>query len=213
MASGLVTNISKCSVSPIQCHQQDIETVQSSIECKVQEFPCKYLGLPLSIQKLPESEFYVIIDKIAVDSGCGHLVGWCPWQQLQCDDDCHPVCETIMSSSHTPTTTMTSGLPSMAKPEKMPWARGTRLTTDSTTTSPSPCTLLLGCNLQDGYQDLLYHPWYEDQLDDSSLQHKWTDWFSVHVVRLLDSNHWSLFDNHPLQQSDVLGLPLLESQI
>jgi len=71
MASGLVTNISKCSVSPIQCHQQDIETVQSSIECKVQEFPCKYLGLPLSIQKFPKSEFYVIIDKIA-----DKLPGW-----------------------------------------------------------------------------------------------------------------------------------------
>jgi hypothetical protein len=38
---------------------------------EVQEFPCKYLGLPLSIQKLPGSEFYVIIDKIA-----DKLPGW-----------------------------------------------------------------------------------------------------------------------------------------
>lgn len=66
-ALGLVTNIRKCSVSPIQCQKQHIEVVQSSLPCNVVEFPCKHLGL----QKLTKSDFYLVIDKIAYQ-----LLGW-----------------------------------------------------------------------------------------------------------------------------------------
>ncbi|WVZ92630.1 LOW QUALITY PROTEIN: hypothetical protein U9M48_038679, partial [Paspalum notatum var. saurae] len=59
-ASGLVTNISKCSVTPIHCEEQDIVVVHNSLPCKVQDFPCRYLGLPLTL-----------IDKVA-----DKLPGW-----------------------------------------------------------------------------------------------------------------------------------------
>lgn len=70
-ATGLVTNINKCSVTPIQRQEQDIINVQASLPCKVQDFPCKYLGLPLSVKKLSKADFYAIIDKIA-----DKLLGW-----------------------------------------------------------------------------------------------------------------------------------------
>ncbi|WVZ70124.1 LOW QUALITY PROTEIN: hypothetical protein U9M48_018818 [Paspalum notatum var. saurae] len=70
-ALGLVTNISECTMTPIHCLEQDISDVQASLGCKVQDFPCRYLGLPLSVKKLPKAEFYAIVDKI-VDM----LLGW-----------------------------------------------------------------------------------------------------------------------------------------
>ncbi|WVZ97153.1 LOW QUALITY PROTEIN: hypothetical protein U9M48_042708, partial [Paspalum notatum var. saurae] len=70
-ASGLVTNISKCSMTPIHCQEQDIEVVHNSFPCKVQDFPCHYLGLPLSVKKLPKAAFYELIDKVA-----DKLPGW-----------------------------------------------------------------------------------------------------------------------------------------
>jgi hypothetical protein len=51
-ASGLVTNIRKSSVMPIRCQDQDMEVVQTTLPCSMVEFPCKYLGLPLSVKKL-----------------------------------------------------------------------------------------------------------------------------------------------------------------
>jgi hypothetical protein len=44
-ASGLVTNVRKCSITPIQCEEQDMIVVQDSMPCNVVEFPCKYLGV------------------------------------------------------------------------------------------------------------------------------------------------------------------------
>jgi hypothetical protein len=34
------------------------------LSCEFIEFPCKYLGLPLSIKKLPKSQIQGIIDKV-----------------------------------------------------------------------------------------------------------------------------------------------------
>jgi hypothetical protein len=62
--SGLVTNIRKSSVTPIQCHDQDIEVVQTTILYTVVNFPCRYLGLPLSVRKLSKNDFMLLIDKI-----------------------------------------------------------------------------------------------------------------------------------------------------
>jgi hypothetical protein len=44
VASGLVTNFSKCSVTSIQCQQQELMLIQDSMSCNVIDFPCKYLG-------------------------------------------------------------------------------------------------------------------------------------------------------------------------
>ena len=45
--------------------------VQAHLPCEVQEFPCKYLGLPLSIRKLTQVQLQQLIDKIA-----DQLPGW-----------------------------------------------------------------------------------------------------------------------------------------
>jgi hypothetical protein len=71
VASGLVTNIRKSSVIPIGCGDQDLERVQEALPCNVSQFPCRYLGLPLSIMKLPKRDLYPLIDKIA-----DQLPGW-----------------------------------------------------------------------------------------------------------------------------------------
>jgi hypothetical protein len=47
-AFGLVTNFSKCSFTPITCGGQEIQSVQQLFPCSMVQFPCKYLGLPLS---------------------------------------------------------------------------------------------------------------------------------------------------------------------
>lgn len=39
--------------------------------CNVVKFPCKYLGIPLSVRKLSKSDLYFLIDKIA-----DYLLGW-----------------------------------------------------------------------------------------------------------------------------------------
>jgi hypothetical protein len=61
----LRTNIPKCSVMPIQSYEDDLAIVNAHLPCEVQEFPCKYLGLPLSIRKLTRAQLQPLIDKIA----------------------------------------------------------------------------------------------------------------------------------------------------
>jgi hypothetical protein len=45
--SGLNTNMTKSSFTPIQCSPTEVEEVQQQIHCRVENFPIKYLGLPL----------------------------------------------------------------------------------------------------------------------------------------------------------------------
>jgi hypothetical protein len=70
-ASDLITNIGKCSMTPIQCNDHHIETDRSILPCNVISFPCKYLGLPLSVRKLSKHDFLELIDKMA-----DRLPGW-----------------------------------------------------------------------------------------------------------------------------------------
>jgi hypothetical protein len=46
--TGLRTNIHKSSIALIQCSATDIETIQAQLPCRIEAFPIKYLGLPLS---------------------------------------------------------------------------------------------------------------------------------------------------------------------
>jgi hypothetical protein len=64
-ASGLVTNIRKSPATPIQCQDQELQTVQDILPCSIVNFPCRYLGLPLSVRKLSKDDFQLPIDKIA----------------------------------------------------------------------------------------------------------------------------------------------------
>lgn len=64
-ATGLKTNINKSSVAPIQCSSADLEVVQNCLLCKIDEFPIKYLGLPLSLKRLTKAHLQPLIDKLA----------------------------------------------------------------------------------------------------------------------------------------------------
>ncbi|XP_073363327.1 uncharacterized protein [Aegilops tauschii subsp. strangulata] len=62
--SGLRTNVAKCSAAPIQCTPEVSDAVGSSLTCPVVAFPIQYLGLPLSLRKVPASHLLPLIDKL-----------------------------------------------------------------------------------------------------------------------------------------------------
>ncbi|WVZ85337.1 hypothetical protein U9M48_032277 [Paspalum notatum var. saurae] len=70
-ASGLRTNMHKSNVFPIQCSEEDTTFKQDHLPCQVAEFPCKYIGVPLSLKKLTKQQIQPIIDRIA-----DQLPGW-----------------------------------------------------------------------------------------------------------------------------------------
>lgn len=64
-ASGLRNNAQKSNIFPIRCSQHTILGVQNCLPCEIASFPCKYLGLPLSLRKLNKHQFLPLVDKIA----------------------------------------------------------------------------------------------------------------------------------------------------
>ena len=70
-ASGLRTNVQKSTVLPIQCMAEHLTTLQAHFPCQISEFPCTYLGVPLSPYKLTKTQVQPIIEKIA-----DRLPGW-----------------------------------------------------------------------------------------------------------------------------------------
>ena len=62
-ASGLTTNLQKSSVLPIQCTEDDKSFLQESLPCQISEFPCKYLGVPLSLYKITKAQAQPIVEK------------------------------------------------------------------------------------------------------------------------------------------------------
>jgi hypothetical protein len=70
-ASGLITNMTKSSITPIQCSATDIEGIHELLPCRVENFPIKYLGLPLSIKRLTKPQLQPLIDCLA-----DYLSGW-----------------------------------------------------------------------------------------------------------------------------------------
>ena len=63
-ASGLTTNLQKSSVLPIQCSEDDKVFLQESLPCQISEFPCKYLGVPLSPHKLTKAQAMSIVERV-----------------------------------------------------------------------------------------------------------------------------------------------------
>jgi hypothetical protein len=51
-ASGLKTNMTKSSVFPIRCAAENLDIIHNLLPCVVASFPCKYLGMPLSLKRL-----------------------------------------------------------------------------------------------------------------------------------------------------------------
>lgn len=64
IASGLHTNMAKSSIVPIRCEGDEVEAARVVMGCTTATFPCKYLGLPLSIRKLTKADLQAIVDKV-----------------------------------------------------------------------------------------------------------------------------------------------------
>jgi hypothetical protein len=54
--SGLVTNMEKCVATPIRCTEEMVHVVQQAFPCFLAPFPCRYLGIPLSLARLGRAE-------------------------------------------------------------------------------------------------------------------------------------------------------------
>ena len=61
-ASGLKTSLVQSSVSPIHCSEDDMKTATDILSCALKEFPCTYLGLPLTIHKPTKND--LLFDKV-----------------------------------------------------------------------------------------------------------------------------------------------------
>jgi len=51
-ASGLITNVEKCLATTIRCSDEMVASLQLVLPCVVAPFPCKYLGILLSLSRL-----------------------------------------------------------------------------------------------------------------------------------------------------------------
>lgn len=63
--SRLRTNNEKSKATPINCSEEEVQTVVDTFGCAVEAFPCRYLGVPLSIRRLSRSDEQPIIDAVS----------------------------------------------------------------------------------------------------------------------------------------------------
>jgi hypothetical protein len=70
-ASGLLTNLDKCVMSPIRCDDDMVAAAQAAFPCTLAAFPCRYLGIPLALQRLHRRE-----EQKLVDSVTAHIPIW-----------------------------------------------------------------------------------------------------------------------------------------
>ncbi|KAM0882550.1 hypothetical protein ACQ4PT_032242 [Festuca glaucescens] len=64
-ASGLRTNMDKCSANLIRCSSTDEEIIHRELRCPVVPFPLRYLGLPLTLRKPTAAQLQYLVDKVA----------------------------------------------------------------------------------------------------------------------------------------------------
>jgi hypothetical protein len=53
----------KSSVFPIQCSKDDVAVAQDLLPCEFSSFPCRYLGLSLSLRKISKEQAQPIVDR------------------------------------------------------------------------------------------------------------------------------------------------------
>ena len=63
--SGLKTNKEKSKATPINCSEEEVQTIVDIFGCAVEAFPCRYLGVPLSNRRLHRSDEQPIIDAVS----------------------------------------------------------------------------------------------------------------------------------------------------
>lgn len=64
-ASGLHMNMAKSSATLIRCTTEEVAVVTGELACPVTTFPLPYLGLPLSVRKVPASALQPMVDRMA----------------------------------------------------------------------------------------------------------------------------------------------------
>jgi hypothetical protein len=64
-ATGLQTNLAKCSVTPIYGADHVLDEIVNILGCHVQHFPIRYLGLPLSTKKIPKPQVQSLVESVA----------------------------------------------------------------------------------------------------------------------------------------------------
>jgi hypothetical protein len=64
-ASDLGCNLAKCQLAPIRYDEDQMTLATTHFLCQLVQFPVKYLGIPLSISKLPRSALQPLLDKVA----------------------------------------------------------------------------------------------------------------------------------------------------
>jgi hypothetical protein len=64
-ASDLGCNLAKCQLMPIRCNQEERQLALESFPCQLADFLVRYLGIPLSVSKLPKSSLQLVADKVA----------------------------------------------------------------------------------------------------------------------------------------------------
>lgn len=64
-ASRLHTNLAKCSITPIFSGKDTLPDIVNILGCQMQEFPIRYLGLPLTTKRIPKARFQTMVDTVA----------------------------------------------------------------------------------------------------------------------------------------------------
>jgi hypothetical protein len=61
----LAYNLTKCQMAPTRCDTEQLALALTKFPRDVVPFPSKYLGIPLSIAKLPKVAFPAMVDQVA----------------------------------------------------------------------------------------------------------------------------------------------------
>ena len=69
-ATGLNSNLSKSSILTICCRWEDLSFSTNEVACPFAQFPCTYVGLPLSDKRLRRVDFQRIVDKFMKCFAC-----------------------------------------------------------------------------------------------------------------------------------------------
>jgi hypothetical protein len=93
---GLGYNVAKCQVVVIRCEADQVDQAVQAFLCQVVTIPIRYLGMPLSVSKLPKSALQPLLDDMADmllmwhdrlmhQSGCLTLIksNWLPSQSIR----------------------------------------------------------------------------------------------------------------------------------
>ena len=69
-ATGLCTNLGKRSILPIACSNLDLAFAVNATSCQLSQFPCVYLGMPLSDKRPKRDDFQRLLDKFMKKLAC-----------------------------------------------------------------------------------------------------------------------------------------------